>query len=172
MKNLIIDKPALQALPDRLVWATVTALFWLVWFYLWLPWITLAAWFVFGYTGYLQYLVYDTQVDNAKLFGAYLLVIQGLGALLLGWAFVEWWRFHGHDRRRRSRDLDVAQLAAAFELDPARLKAWQGARRLVVSHDGSGRVTSALADEAAPPALIESCSKRGGNQPAVEPPAL
>ena len=48
MINLIIDKPALQALPDRLVWAAVTAVFWLIWFYLWLPWITLVAWFVFG----------------------------------------------------------------------------------------------------------------------------
>ena len=153
MKDLIIDQPALQALPDRVLWAAVTALFWFVWFYLWLPWITLAAWFVFGYTGYLQYLVYDSQVDNARLFGAYLLVIQGLGALLLGWAFVEWWRFHGHDRRCRSRDLDVAQLAAVFALDPLRLKAWQSARRLVVSHDQHGRVTTALACPAAPPPL-------------------
>lgn len=152
MKDLIIDKPALQPLPDRLLWAVVTTLFWFIWFYLWLPWITLAAWVLSGYAGYLQYLIYDSQVDNARLFGAYLLVIQGLGATLLGWAFLEWWRFHGRDRRRPSVDFTLEQLAAPFQLDPLSLAEWQKARRLVVSHDLHGRVIGAVVSEpGAPP---------------------
>lgn len=150
MRDLIIDKPALQPLSDRLAWAVVTAMFWIVWFYLWLPWITVVAWLVFGYTGYLQYLVYDAQVDNARLFGAYALVIQALGVVLLGWAFIEWWRFHGHDRRRHSPDYTAGQLATTFDLDPVLLAEWQVARRLVVSHDAHGNVVTAVAMGAGP----------------------
>ena len=161
---LIIDRPALQPWGERALWNAVTALVWFAWLYLWLPWFTLAAWLLFGFTGYQQSVIFRLQGGNLWLFGAYFAVVLILGGALLGWAFNEWRRFAGKERRRRAPDLDAADLSTLFGFDPARIAHWQGARRLVVHHDASGRIIAADTGPAIP-----ACGACPPARPSIEP---
>lgn len=161
---LIIDRPALQPWGERALWNAVTALIWFAWLYLWLPWFTLAAWLLFGFTGYQQSVIFRLQGGNLWLFGAYFAVVLILGGALLGWAFNEWRRFAGKERRRRAPDLDAADLSTLFGFDPARIAHWQGARRLVVHHDASGRIIAADTGPAIP-----ACGACPPARPSIEP---
>ncbi|HWT08880.1 MAG TPA: poly-beta-1,6-N-acetyl-D-glucosamine biosynthesis protein PgaD [Roseomonas sp.] len=50
-------------------------------------------------------------------------------------------RFAGEDRRRAFPRPDDAAIAADFGVPAADLPGWRAARRLVVHHDGAGRIT-------------------------------
>ncbi len=43
-RNLIIDTPSLQDLYLKYTTAIITLIFWIIWFYLWIPVLTLLAW--------------------------------------------------------------------------------------------------------------------------------
>jgi biofilm PGA synthesis protein PgaD len=144
MKEYVIDRPALVSTRERFFWAVLTTAFWLFWVYLWLPLITLLAWY-FGVTTFVDHVLSVQGLDQTfRLIVLYLLVVLGLGAVFLGWAALNWYRFRGVDRRRPRPPVDDVGLAGHHTLPPAQMPAWRAAARLVAHHDASGRVVDVV----------------------------
>jgi len=137
---LIIERPHLQRPLDRALWASVTWAFWLLWFYLWLPIITVIGWY-FGIATSIDQMVERLgYLEFLRLLPAYALVVTLGGALLIGWSYLQYRRFHGRDRRRATPAADAAELASQLGLPAADLATWQHARRLTAFHTGSGQL--------------------------------
>jgi biofilm PGA synthesis protein PgaD len=153
-RPLIIDRPELVPVRSRVTFGALTIVFWLVWAYLWSPLLTLAGWGVGLYLGYTN-LAPDFRAGRIwPILLSYLAVIVALGALLLGWASIQWARFRTVDRRAATDPVSAAELAVhpliQVGLDESSLLRWQRSRRLVVTHDEHGRVTGAEEIHGAP----------------------
>lgn len=138
--SLIIEKPGLAPLPNRIGWGGVTVLFWLVWIYLWLPFITTLAW-VFGYRQ--LFLYFHSAEDFSEL--AHLAILYGtiitvLGGSLLLWAHVEYRRFRNVNRRERPSAVSVEELAVYVGVPSDDMRVWQHSRCVRARHDNEGRL--------------------------------
>ncbi|MBI1890650.1 MAG: poly-beta-1,6-N-acetyl-D-glucosamine biosynthesis protein PgaD [Burkholderiales bacterium] len=147
MKDLIFEKPSLAPLPQRVGWAFFTALFWILWIYLWLPLITLFVW-IGGFYSYGDYYA-DVKMQNEigslrHLIAIYTIVILAMGASLLLWARIEFIRFHKVNRRSRPVPVTAEELAAYASLPQQEVAAWQSTRRVVMQHDDHGHVVGGI----------------------------
>ncbi|MBS0308757.1 MAG: poly-beta-1,6-N-acetyl-D-glucosamine biosynthesis protein PgaD [Proteobacteria bacterium] len=142
MKQLIFEKPSLAPLPNRIGWTFFTAFFWMIWGYLWMPLVTLILWAmgVMAYVGYGEYNVGQEWQQLGKTMLVYLAVIATLGGSLLGWARIEFMRFHNVNRRTRPEQVSTEELAAYANLPATDLAEWKNARRVVAFHDAHGHV--------------------------------
>jgi biofilm PGA synthesis protein PgaD len=133
MHPLIIERPDLQTRLQRYGYLSVTFIGWVLWLYLFVPLLSLAAW-VFGAT-----LVYQTLLQGlspADLAGLLVRYGGGIAVLvsaLFVWAMTSYWRFRGMDRRRAPPPVDDERLRHAHHLDAEELAALRKAGRLVVS---------------------------------------
>ena len=140
MKHLIIEHPEWQTLRQRTLYGSITLVFWLAWGYLWTPLLTFAAW-AFGLSKSYEHMVtLEGYRGLLHLFGIYLLVIACMGGSLLIWAFYNYFRFRGIERRRQRPAVDPTMLGEHYHLDPALLAKWQSCRRLVIHHDDFSNV--------------------------------
>lgn len=134
MKSLVINRPDLQKMRNRYGYGLVTFIFWVLWFYLWLPLISLAAWSM-GFN-----LFYDEMVVaggfNAllDLLVFYLLVILLISLTLGVWAIVSLFRFRGKNRRREREVVNDEALASFFNVESENLSKWRSSKRMVISH--------------------------------------
>lgn len=141
MKRLVIERPDLQSPLQRTTTGGLTFIFWLFWIYLWLPLISLAAWWV-GIS-----LFRDNLIENSGyqlLFTQlswYVFVISLIAFLLIGWARYNLLRFRDKERRKKPMPVDLITHARDFKVDAARLVSWQNARHLVIHHDEHGVIT-------------------------------
>ncbi|MCM5571527.1 poly-beta-1,6-N-acetyl-D-glucosamine biosynthesis protein PgaD [Burkholderiaceae bacterium FT117] len=141
-RPLIIERPDLQSRPQRVASATLTAFFWALWVYLWLPVLALVGWW-FGATRF-----YDEMVRQegyrplVEMLGWYAICIGLLAGSLILWALYNLGRFRGRERRKARPVVLVSQVAARAGLDADQLLAWHRARILHVTHDDDGRIVS------------------------------
>jgi len=100
MNKFIIDTPKLQTLRLKYSSALLTLIFWVIWFYLWVPLITVAGWW-FQIRFFQKELVmadgFDAFIQALPTFIAITLALTGTLAL---WAFYNFSRFKGIDRRK------------------------------------------------------------------------
>lgn len=139
--ELIIVRPELQSRLQRGGAVLITALFWLVWTWLWLPLGSLLAWkagltaspdalaATGGWTG-----LWSVIVEHARS-GAILI------GLLIGWALLNLMRFRGKERRAARPAVGMDRLAAEAGTTPAILAQWQAASVMRVSHGEGGEIT-------------------------------
>ncbi|HEY8102736.1 MAG TPA: poly-beta-1,6-N-acetyl-D-glucosamine biosynthesis protein PgaD [Burkholderiaceae bacterium] len=142
MKNLIFEKPSLSPLPQRVGWAFFTALFWIIWVYLWMPLITLITWALglHAYTGFFESNEFFQMHQMGHLAILYTAVVCVMGSSLLLWARIEFLRFHNVNRRSIPVPVKVEELAKYASLPEETLRGWTNARRVVVHHDNHGHV--------------------------------
>lgn len=139
-RPLIIHNPNLQTLRQRYAYAALTLAFWILWFYLWTPLITLVAWLL-GADRF-----YDTMIGRGgidmlmSMLGLFGLVILSMGTVFGGWALYNRWRVRGRDKRRGSPAVSDAELGEYFTLTPEQLALLRDSRRAVVAHDADGRI--------------------------------
>lgn len=69
-----------------------------------------------------------------------LLLALAICLLLLLRMRIDRWRFRGTDRRRSLPPPDEEALAKDFKVQPAQIKLWANARRLVIHHDDAGDI--------------------------------
>lgn len=137
---LIIENPGLQTLRQRYAYAALTLIFWVVWFYLWMPIITLFAW-LFGADRFYETMIAHSGIDMlAGLLGLYGLVILSMGAILGGWAWYNRLLVRGRDKRRNSAPADPAELDVFFGVSPEQSDIARRARQVVIEHDESGGI--------------------------------
>lgn len=138
---MIIENPKLQSKTQRSVWLIVTMILWLAYVYLWLPLISLAAWW-FGYTSFKYHMITLNGIYGFKdLLITYALVITMLSGLLLCWAKLEHLRFK--DKSRRNAILPVSNLALAtyFNQTESTLLHMQTKKIVVVNYNQDGKIT-------------------------------
>lgn len=141
-RPLIIDRPDLQSTPQRVVSTGLTAFFWAVWVYLWLPVFALLGW-AFGASRFYEEMVVEH--GGAALLDAlgwYALVIALLAGSLVLWASYNFIRFRDNERRSTRCATTLDEVAAHAGLEPDTLRRWQQARVLRLRHDDSGRIES------------------------------
>ncbi|CAN5803427.1 hypothetical protein BH23GEM11_BH23GEM11_18690 [soil metagenome] len=145
-RGLIIERPDLQRRGERVVYGTVTAVAWVLWAYLWLPLVTLVAWY-FGVRTFIREVVIPDRITLLATGATYLLVIVLLGGGLLLWSRYNLRRFGGEDRRAASAPLDGAQIGAWFGIPASTLEFMQGEESVVVEHGEAGQVEGVRAPE-------------------------
>lgn len=141
--TLILDKPSLQSFSKRILWGFATMAFWALWFYLWLPLITLVAWLFGIYTGHREMILLQGYKQAIEMGLYYLLIASLLGSILIAWALIQWFRFHNKERRKPRPNVDTAVLAAYHNLDFKSLWEWQAVQRLIAYYDEHGRLVKA-----------------------------
>jgi biofilm PGA synthesis protein PgaD len=143
MKELIIDRPNWQTTRQRLVFGSMTAIFWALWIYLWLPLLALIGWALGFKIAYYQMVVKDGYLGLFHLLGLYATVILCLGGALLIWAYYNYFRFRGVERRKERPPVLIRDLSERYLIAPEVLDVWTHSRRLVMHHSADGQVTGA-----------------------------
>jgi biofilm PGA synthesis protein PgaD len=139
-RPLIIERPELQSRPQRVVSAGMTAVFWAMWAYLWLPAVALLGW-ALGFERFYEEMVRREGLGRVlELLGWYAAVIALLAGSLVLWATYNYLRFRGVERRQSQRPVGLDGLAAFARIEPARLLLWQQARVMTVTHDDDGAI--------------------------------
>ena len=145
MKDLIFENRLLAPLPHRVGWTFFTALFWMVWIYLWMPLATLVLWWL-GILAYAEYFGTTVffELDQLKHTAlVYCSVIFVLGGSLLLWARVEFLRFRNVNRRSIPVPVTAEEVATYTGIPVQQIEQWKSARSVVAHHDSHGNVMRA-----------------------------
>ncbi len=137
--GLIIERPELQPRVQRAIYRTVTAVAWVVWAYLWLPLVTLVAWY-FGVRSFVREIVVPDQMTMLFTAVAYMTVIIVLGGSLLVWSQYNLRRFGGTERRQAPEPLGRRELVDWFGISEETFEAMRSAGSVVVDHGEEGNV--------------------------------
>ncbi len=137
---LIIETPSLQSLRQRYAYALLTLAFWVLWFYLWIPVISLVAWLLGVKAFYREMIFLDGLHEQQELLIWYGLTIAIVGICYISWALYNQFRFRGRERRLTPPVVTVEELAGDFDLDPALVSTLQEAKRIRIVHDEQGRI--------------------------------
>src|SRR5271168_4628907 len=116
MKELIIDRPDLQTARQRVLFGSMTVFFWAIWIYLWLPILALIGWSLGLTIAYEQMVVLNGYAGLLHLLKFYLAVILCLGATLLFWAYYNFVRFRGVNRRTHAAIVGIPMLSQRYEI--------------------------------------------------------
>lgn len=148
MKRIVINRPELQSPLQRVTTRGITLVFWVIWIYLWLPLISLVAWWV-GIQLFREHMLdndgYQALFNDMH---QYALTIACIAVALIGWARYNLLRFRDKDNRKASKRVDPADQAQYFKIEAQQLCQWQTAKRLVIHHDDQGDITRVEMDSA------------------------
>jgi len=119
VKNkFIIDTPKLQTLRLKYTSTLITLVFWIIWFYLWVPLITLAGWW-FQIKFFQQEMLIGDGLDAfLNILPVFIAITLALSGSLAIWALYNSIRFKGLDRRKALPPVqndDLLQLWAISE---------------------------------------------------------
>jgi len=139
--ELIIEDPKLQTTGQKVLYGMLTLVFWMVWIYLWLPLITVAAW-AFGVHRFVDFLLVEEGLAALnRVLHFYLIVIAVMGGTLLAWANYNRLRFTGRERRKAVPvQRSSALLAQALGRRESAALVWQHHKSLWVTHHPDGRI--------------------------------
>jgi biofilm PGA synthesis protein PgaD len=79
-------------------------------------------------------------VELVHRLGFYTLIIFCLGASLLLWAYYNYFRFRGIERRKERPRVTIDELSEHYRIAAEELERWRRSRRLVIHHSADGRV--------------------------------
>lgn len=171
--QLIFDRPELQARRHRWVYSTLTLIAWVIWMYLWLPVITLVAWY-FGVRTFLREVVIPDPGTVLAIGLIYLLVVAILGVILIGWSRYNLGRFGGKDRRKEPRDVSDAEVAEHFGIEEGTLGELRSGRAVTLSHSSEGSVEGIMVGDSTraepSPGTPRPSTPSPGTPPSSTPP--
>lgn len=140
----LIRKPYAQPRLKRAAWGFVTAAFWGLYIYLWLPLVTLILWLLGVRTAFFELYTRKHQVEPFLLVAIPTMAV--LCALaLIGWAEYNRWRFARQDRRNPQEDVDVDEVARRL-----------GASQALAQQLGQSKITLLHMNEDAIPESMSS----------------
>jgi len=145
-----IDVPELLTRSERARDTVFTAVMWAVYLYLWVPLLSLAAWW-FGVE-----LAYDVMVRSggaATVWSAVLGYLQVIGVIVVVvvvWSLTNLARFRGAPRRKAGRCVNDEEIGAWFGVEPATLPALRANKIAAVDFAADGRPSFRPVRAAAP----------------------
>ncbi len=137
---LIIDRPELQSNVHRYGWAFITFIFWLFYVYLWLPLMTLVAWWIGAELFNIHFIElhgYAGLHDKLGLYGAIIFIIS---AILIGWAKIEHLRFKDKPRRKGSVAVTDKEIAKKYNLQESQLAHLRLEKSVIVHFSEKGTI--------------------------------
>jgi len=139
--ELIIEDPKLQSTGQKVLYGMLTLVFWMIWIYLWLPLITVAAW-AFGVHRFVDFLLIEEGIRALnRVIEFYVVVVAVMGGSLLIWANYNRLRFTGRERRKAvAVQRSSALLASALGRRESAALVWQHHKSLWVTHHADGRI--------------------------------
>lgn len=140
---MLIENPNAQYKLVSHAWSVITLMFWFLYIYLWLPLISLGAWWL-GYSFFEQNMItIGGLVGFEKLIGLYLGVIIVLGSCLVLWAKLQQFRFQGKDKRKRNNVKNVSNqdLATYFNVPKTLIEQMQLSKIVTVHFGHEGNIT-------------------------------
>lgn len=141
MKNpLIIDRPDLQAWEQKAFFGALTAAFWVLWVFLWLPLVTLLGWVFFGYQFQFHMINLGGYQGFMDLLKIYALIILFMNGALIAWAKYNHLRFRGIDRRKEVASPGLSELAMLQGETMQTISNWQSYQVMTVQHDAQGAI--------------------------------
>lgn len=140
MSSLIIERPDLQDWQQKTIFGALTAAFWLLWILLWMPLITLAGWFFFGFQFNVQMFELSGAARFLNVLTLYLIVIACLGGSLTLWALYNHYRFKGVDRRKETSAPTHNDVAEWTNHPPEKIAEWRHLSIMTVHHDAKGHI--------------------------------
>lgn len=143
----LIQRPRAQPRLRRTAWGFVTAAFWGMYVYLWMPAITMLLWLLGIRNAYFELYLREHRVEPFLLIALPSLAVCA-AALLIVWAEYNRWRFAGKDRRGAPSPTSLDDISHALGATPqlgARLNA---SRVVVLNMDAEFAVPRGLRDVA------------------------
>ncbi len=136
--NFIINTPKLQTLRLRYASALLTLIFWVIWFYLWVPLITLGGWWFQIRFFQQEMIIVDGLGAFLNVLPVFIAVIFGLTGSLGIWALYNFNRFKGVDRRKALQPVQKQQLLNFWAISETDLNIAQSnkASTILISEDG------------------------------------
>ena len=147
LNSLIISRPSLQTLRQRVTSTVLKFVFWALWIYLWLPLVTLIAWLL-GID-----LVHIHMVKLAGFGGLigvlqeYLITIGLVGAVLACWALYNYLRFRDKTRRKSLKPVTNFDLQKSFQVNERVLADAQKSRFVAVRFNEGGEFGRIIAED-------------------------
>jgi biofilm PGA synthesis protein PgaD len=139
--KLIIEHPEWQTPKQRILLGFITLFFWMAWFYLWIPFVSLLAW-LFGIRIF-EYHMIELQGYKGvvELLGWYALVIFLLGGSLIAWATYNIQRFNKAARRNPRPAVSIEMQASHFQVDCKDVETWRKSQLLFIEHHDDARIS-------------------------------
>ena len=162
MSKLIIRRPDLQPKTERLVWSVVTLIAWGFWFYLWLPAVSLVAWF-FGVHLFIEHMLVDEAQNYIPSLGTYGVIVLSFAGVMLSWSLYNWGRFGRRNRRKLAPRVETAEIAEFFQVKMDELLGAQKHRILVINLSPEGHI-----EKFTPRPVGESSDESSGEQTAAQ----
>jgi len=142
----LIDKPERQSTSRRTAFGVLTAIAWVVYAYLWLPLVTLLAWWLGIKTAYVELYLQKQRIDTFLLLLLPLIIVFA-AIVLLGWAEYNRHRFQSRqDRRKPMPDVTHAEITANMGAALSLAKALQQARYVSVAMNAAAVPVMLTAD--------------------------
>ena len=138
---MIIDRPELQSNVHRYGWGLITFIFWLFYVYLWLPLITLAAWWVGAELFNIHFIKLDGYSGLHDKLGLYGAIIFTISAILIGWAKIEHLRFKDKPRRKGSVAVTDKEIAKKYNLQESQLAHLRLEKSVIVHFSDRGTIS-------------------------------
>lgn len=161
----LIQNPGSQPHAERAAWGVVTALFWLVYLYLWMPLATLALWLLGVRLAVFELYLRKHQVEPFLLFLLPLLALIA-AAVLIGWGEFNRWRFRGKDKREGMSDISHQEVAHAFGASPQLAATLQAGKIVVLTMDDNAAPRRATVTTLPGGSAFEPADRRQGREPA------
>lgn len=139
VKNkFIIDTPKLQSLRLKYSSTLITLVFWIIWFYLWVPLITLAGWWLQLKFFEQEMLIVDGLDAFLDVLPVFIAVTLALNGSLAIWALYNFIRFKGLDRRKALPPVQNDDLLQLWAISEANLTGAQTNKvsTIRISEDG------------------------------------
>ncbi|MFQ5548993.1 MAG: poly-beta-1,6-N-acetyl-D-glucosamine biosynthesis protein PgaD [Woeseia sp.] len=150
-EKFCIDTPHLLSRRRRLSDAIATGIMWMLYSYLWVPLISLAAWLL-GFEFAYDVMVRAGGISALKdVLWWYGFVLACIVMVVAAWSAVNRYRFAAYERRQSGKIVTDAELAEHFSLEREDLQTMRSARIATVRLDAAGTIervdASGRADE-------------------------
>ncbi len=141
MENkFIIDTPKLQTLRLKYTSTLLTFIFWVVWFYLWVPLITVVGWwFQISFFQH-EILVADGLEAFLDVLPTFIGIATSLISILAIWAFYNFSRFKGKDRRKALPAIQQSDLLEVWLVTEKALNSAQSNKISVIKISAEGEI--------------------------------
>lgn len=145
----IIYRPDLQPRPQRLLFSSLTALAWLIWLYLFLPLVSVLAWW-FGVDLFAQFILDPEDSAHLLTLLRYFGVVIVAAVVIVAWSTYNLRRFGGLDRRKNIPPVSDAELCERFNTNQETLERLRTGRRLVLELDPEGQLVTVEVPDSCP----------------------
>lgn len=138
----IIYRPELQPPARRAMFSMITFVAWLLWFYLFLPLLSLGAWW-FGVSSFREYMLDPARSGYLLTLTVYAIVVAVTALTIIGWSRYNQIRFSGPDRRHHLPPVTNEMMQEKFQLSPEMLQCIQSAKTIELEFGEGGKLRHA-----------------------------